>query len=67
MLLRAGIYFGMAGRCLGDDSYAERWLGHAEDLTEEDYVRATSEIRERLLAGGYIKPDEDPATPFLCC
>jgi hypothetical protein len=60
MLLRAGYYAGMAGRLLGDRSYEQRWKGHAEDITEVDYMLMTSEIQRRLVAAGFIGPDEDP-------
>lgn len=60
MLLRFGFYCGCAGRLLGDNSYAERWFGRAYELTEADYMRETAEIQARLVAGGMVRPDEDP-------
>ena len=60
MLIRAGYYFGMAARILGDKSYAERWLGRAQEMTEADYMEATHEIQMRLVEAGLILPDEDP-------
>ena len=64
MILRMGYYAGVASRVLHDDSYASRWLGRAQDITLEDYMRETSEIAERLRAGGFIGPDEDPFDPM---
>jgi hypothetical protein len=60
MLLRFGFYAGLAGRLLGDDSYAKRWYGRAHELTDEDYVREMNEIARRLVVGGLIGADEDP-------
>jgi hypothetical protein len=60
MVLRHGYYSGLAIRMLDDKSYAWRWCGRAQELTEEDYRRETSEICERLVARGIIRADEDP-------
>lgn len=59
MLLRLGYYCGVAYRVFGDDSYALRFLGSAELVTPVDYAEMTSEISARLIAGGYLSPDED--------
>jgi hypothetical protein len=60
MLLRAGYYAGIACQLLGDRSYERRWIGKAEDITEEDYMLMTSEIQRRLAVAGFIAADEDP-------
>ena len=60
MLLRFGYYCGGIGRLLGDYSYAERWCGRCEELTEVDYMRETTEIQGRLVAAGLLGSDEDP-------
>ena len=60
MVFRVGCYAGIASRLLGDDSYAERWLGRAQELTEAEYMSETAEIQARLVAAGLIGPDEDP-------
>lgn len=60
MLLRLGVYCGVAARLLKDTGYAERFLSHAEDVTEVDYLEMSAEIKERLLVAGLIAPDEDP-------
>lgn len=60
MLLRAGYYAGIAGRLLGDNSYAKEWHGRADELTEAEYILMTSEIQSRLVDAGHIAVDEDP-------
>ncbi len=60
MLIRAGFYFGTAAGLLGDHSYAEKYLGHAELLTPEVCMVLFAEVQARLVAGGHIAPDEDP-------
>lgn len=60
MLLRAGFYMGLAQRYLNDSSFADRWMGRAGEMTEADYMQETAEIQSRLVAGGFIAPDEDP-------
>lgn len=60
MLLRMGFYAGLMGRYFGDRSYAERWVGHAEDITDADFQKGCAEMQERLVAAGIIKADEDP-------
>ena len=60
MLIRMGFYCALISRELGDDSYALRWLGRAGDMTEEDYVRDSTEIMQRLMEAGKVAADEDP-------
>lgn len=60
MLLRFGFYCGLIGRLLHDNSFADRWWGKAQEITEEDYIRETGEIARRLVAAGFLRPEEDP-------
>lgn len=59
LLIRFGAYAGLAARLLGDYSYSNRWLGNAHLLTAEAYASESAEIQSRLLAAGFIVPDED--------
>jgi len=65
MLLRFGVYCGLASRLLQDNSYARRWHGHAEDLTVDEYWTTVKEIHQKLLAAGKIREDEDPLETLL--
>jgi hypothetical protein len=60
MLIRMGFYVGLAARDLGDTSYADRWMGHAQDLTPEAYWQTVAEIFGRLREAGKLRADEDP-------
>lgn len=59
MLLRAGFYAGLAAKILGDDSYAQKWLGQAETITDEAYWQMVHDVSSRLVAAGMLAPDED--------
>lgn len=59
MLLRHGWYCGYAERILGDASYGGRWFGRAHELTEVEYLETVAEISGRLVAAGFLAPDED--------
>ncbi len=61
LLLRLSYYAGCAGRVLNDNSYALRYLGRAETVTEEEGLRVIAEIRARLAAAGH--PPTDPFSP----
>jgi len=60
MAARIGFYAGMIYHHFGDMSDAQRWLGNAEQLTEEAYMEHAHQMQERLRAGGFIRADEDP-------
>jgi hypothetical protein len=60
MLMRLGYYSGIAVRDLKDHSYAERFTGKAETVTEADYWMVAAEIQTRLVAAGKLRADEDP-------
>lgn len=60
MLLRHGWYCGFIERKLGDASFAARWFGRAQEITEADYLGDVAAIQARLRAAGVIAADEDP-------
>lgn len=59
MLIRFGYCCGAAEHMLKDSSYSKQYIGHEKLVTPEVYTRVTREISERLIAAGFLGPDED--------
>ena len=62
IILRCGFYCGLAQKHFGDFSPAARIWGRIEEFSDEQLLRISQEIHDRLVSEGIVAADEDPWT-----
>jgi hypothetical protein len=65
IMLRLGYYCGLISLELGDSSYAERSLGRAHLISDEEGIAILVEVQAKLVAAGALEPEEDPFTKTI--